>query len=448
MIVASAVMLLGSARAEYRVALLLGSGEQNRELEAAGEALANYGFRCESRKDLNDKQLRQEIDEWARRTPVRSTALVYFAGKVGLKRVQGKEALSLLAENGRPVAIPSILMSLEARGGSHTNLLVIDSADPPNLIPSVWPRSLVAYARIGEHEDKFDGSGDLLAKLKSISTGDHGSLPGGTKLTGKGSVAISPPGRFVAGRKAGDEWVNARGMVFCWCPPGKFTAGSPKGTPGRYPDETMREVDIERGFWMSKYELTEGHNLRNKDRRSIATQKNHPVNMLHWDDGSRMVERTLTEAERKAGRLPEDWTYSLPTGDQWEYAARAGSSARYYFGDDTSLLPRHANFGDKRFYDSKDIFSNAAHRTLDDGSVRLAPAGSYLANPWGLHDIYGNVAEWCIDKQARGGSWVSVPGNCRSAYRDNFSSRNEQNFLGYRIIIERVSGQERVKGKK
>jgi formylglycine-generating enzyme required for sulfatase activity len=144
----------------------------------------------------------------------------------------------------------------------------------------------------------------------------------------------------------------------------------------------------------------------------------------------------LTEEERKQGRLPSEWEYDLPSADQWEYAARAGTRSLYYFGDDMRPLPEHANFADKSFYDSGDIYSNHAHRALDDGVVKLATVGSFKPNPWGLHDVYGNVAEWCRDKSACGGGWVSLGENCRSAYRDYYSSRNEQNYLGYRIVIQ------------
>lgn len=158
--------------------------------------------------------------------------------------------------------------------------------------------------------------------------------------------------------------------------------------------------------------------------------------MIHHDDGKHMVMKTLTDEARAEDRLPEGWQYSLPTEEQWEYAARAGTTNRFYFGDDMRLLPLHANFGDKSYYDSGDIYSNSAHRTLDDGVVRLAQVGSCLPNPWGLHDVYGNVAEWCIDFGARGGGWASVPENCRSAYRDHYSSRDQQNYLGYRLVIQ------------
>ena len=258
-------------------------------------------------------------------------------------------------------------------------------------------------------------------------------------MTGAGSQAISSRDKFVVGKKAGDEWVNRSGLVFCWCPPGRFIAGSPAGVAGRYPDEEQREVTISDGFWLSKFELAFGQPVANRKagRNALARHKLDPMTMINHDDAKSMT-RNLTAAEQKAGRLPADWQYTLPTEEQWEYAARAGTTSTYYFGEDMEQLPLHANFGDKSYYDSLDIFSNAADRRLNDGFVKLAPIGSYRPNGWGFHDMYGNVAEWCINTAIRGGGWVSDPRNCRSAYRDSFSSRNEQNFIGYRLVIQKT----------
>lgn len=378
-----------AARAEYRVALLIGGGE------AAG--LEGQGFRCEATPNLSQKELIRTIEGWASTTPTLSTAVVWFGGEVRDR--------ALVAGDGRPVPIAAIADSLASRGGSARNVLVLPGRRAGAAAPDFSPGCEVVSAS--------------------------------PRFAGVASRAISPPGVFVPGKSAGDEWVNARGMVFCWCPPGRYVAGSPEGTPGRHPDEALREVVIGEGFWIGKFEHTRGQKLRNLSNRMIGTHKNEPVNHLHWDDGSRMVTRTLSDAERAAGRLPEGWEYSLPTEDQWEYAARAGTTTRYYFGDEMRALPRHANFADKSFYDSGDIYSNHAHRTLDDGFARLAPVGSFAPNPWGLHDVYGNVVEWCIDKAARGGGWVSLGENCRSAYRDSYASRDEQPYLGYRFVIQR-----------
>ena len=211
--------------------------------------------------------------------------------------------------------------------------------------------------------------------------------------------------------------------------------GTSSGKQDALPGE-QREVVLNDGFWIGKYELTKSQNVRKRWRPIENEVKTAPLVDMHWDDGRRMIFRTLTEDERRAGRLPVSWQYDLPSEEQWEYAARAGTTTHFYFGDDLDQLTRHGNFADKSFYETKDIFSNHAHRTLDDGFATLAPVGSFQANPWGLHDVYGNIYEWCRDHGARGGSWITVPENCCSAYRDHYSSRDNQIYLGYRIVIQ------------
>ena len=263
------------------------------------------------------------------------------------------------------------------------------------------------------------------------------TLPKQVTLAEKGSQAIGPRNKFEPGKRPGDQWVNSMGLVFCWCPPGKYVAGSPEAEIGRYADEQQHEVPIPNGFWLSKYELAHSQTVAGRrGGNGIAQHKLHPMTMINLDDAKTMT-RNLTKSEQEAGRLPSDWEYSLPTEDQWEYAARAGTTTRFYFGEDQSDLPQHANFADKTYYDSGDIYSNFADRTLNDGALNFARVGSYQPNPWGFYDMYGNVAEWCTNQAIRGGSWTSVPENCRSAYRDSFGSRNQQDFIGYRLVIQK-----------
>lgn len=424
-----------AVRAEYRVALLIGNRDYKDQPAAAGQdlqtvarGLEKYGFRCQVVEDVpNDKAIRDAIEGFATTTPVRSTALLLYQGRI-------TDGPSLLATDSRGrYALDRAIESLSSRGGSLRNLVFIDSPDAVSF-PGDLPAGVqLTFGKAEPLMKKLDGKVDLIAALaaagKSQSTLAHGET-----LTGVGSQAISPPDRFVHGKRAGDEWVNRRGMVYCWCPPGSYTAGSPPETPGRYADEQQRPVTIADGFWISKYELTHAQWMgANVPRGALASHKLHPQDMANQSkDGGRML-KALNDTDP----LPAPWQYALPSEEQWEYAARAGTSTRFFFGDDVELLPRFANFGDKSYFDTKDIYSISAHRTLDDGFAQLAPVGSFAANPWGLHDMYGNLAEWCSSAATRGGSWVSSAEICRSAYRHKFGDRDSSIFIGFRLIIQR-----------
>ncbi|MGD1977807.1 MAG: formylglycine-generating enzyme family protein [Akkermansiaceae bacterium] len=390
------VATFSALRAEHRVALVIGD-------DSVAPKLEKFGYRCRTSPLLSEKELTRMVEAWASNTPTRGTALLYFKGEIK----EEKNELRFATSNNRSVVVTRLIESMHKRGGATNNRILIDSLKRLKLPTDLPTGCLIGYA-------------DTLQPAPQTNA----------------TLAISPPDTFKPGNKIGDEWVNSRGMVFCWCPPGTYTAGSPANTPGRYPNEEPRQVTIKDGFWIGKYELTWTQNVRRRGQVPAGRNKNEPIGDLHWDDGRRMISRTLTEEERKAGRLPDGWEYDLPTEEQWEYAARAGTSTRYYFGNDLRLLPLHANFADKSYYDSGDIFSNHAHRTLADGFAKAAPVGSFQANPWGLHDVYGNVYEWCRDYGARGGSWLTLATNCRSAYRDRYSSRDDQPYLGYRIVIQ------------
>ena len=416
-----------TAQAEHRVALLIGNSRYQykslsmpaKDLDSIATVLQKRGFYCKRLEDIDENQLKIAVERFANTTPTRSTTLLYFSGQVLPGSYKGQDGICLLgisSKPGRGYSLALVLQDLFKKGGSAKNLVVLDGPTVPK-------------GTTNTPADCFVSFGGVETALKQLS--------------GKPSLAIARPDRFPRGRNAGDEWVNSLGIVFCWCPPGAYTAGSPEGETDRYPDETQRRVAITDGFWLSKYELTLGHRVakRGPGRGTLSRHKLDPVTMINHDDARQMT-RSFTDSERKAGRLPDDWQYTLPSEDQWEYAARAGTTTRHYFGDDVNQLPRHSNFADKTYYDTGDIYSNGAHRTLNDGAAKLNLVGSYLANPWGFHDMHGNVAEWCINLAIRGGSWTSPPQNCRSAYRDSFSSRNEQNFIGYRLVIQQVSSKK------
>ena len=93
----------------------------------------------------------------------------------------------------------------------------------------------------------------------------------------------------------------------------------------------------------------------------------------------------LTERGRESGELPDGWEFRLPTEAQWEYACRAGTTTATSFGD--ALSSKQANFKGEPY--------NGGEPGPSLG--RAAPVGSYPANAWGLHDMHGNIFEWCRD---------------------------------------------------
>lgn len=441
---------LTPARGEHRVALLIDNTKladksfetASTDLEELAEAFGKFGIHSVVKRDLHDaKQIRMAIEDFAGNTPTASTAVVYFAGLAAPGNYNGEESLVLVGTDSRPDRghpLNQVVEALSERGGSRLNMVIVDSPRTPSIKQRPPAECLVAFNDHKTLVDSLRRNEELIAAICDGAVTHESAISQRIKVTGQGSRAISRPDQFAFGRQAGDEWVDRRGAVFVWCPPGRFVKGSPPDEPGRYPDETQEEVVIEKGFWISKYEMTLSENLRGRPLRTIASHKNHPLTMVHYDDLRNMTEKTMTQEAQKHAGLPKDWQYSLPSEEQWEYAARAGTNTMYYFGNDASLLTEHANFADKTWFETGDVFSLHADRTLEDGAAKLARVGSYQPNPWGLHDIHGNVAEWCIGGAIRGGSWISTPSNCRIAFRQNFSSRNEQNFIGYRLVIQKI----------
>ena len=96
---------------------------------------------------------------------------------------------------------------------------------------------------------------------------------------------------------------------------------------------------------------------------------------LSWEEIEHFL-KILNSTERNENRLPKDWSYSLPTEAQWEYACRAGTSTRFSFGDE--LVATQANY-------------------WVDATSKPMAVGQFSPNPFGFFDMHGNVAEWCLD---------------------------------------------------
>ena len=264
----------------------------------------------------------------------------------------------------------------------------------------------------------------------------------------------------VLGVKAGDER-EVGGVKLCWCPPGPFRMGSPPDEPERRPDEAQVEVTLTKGFWMGKYEVTQGQwkrvvgKLPGELTAEGGDGDDFPVGNVNYPEAEAFC-RELTELGRQSGDLPESWEFRLPTEAQWEYACRAGTTTATAFGD--KLSGNQANFQGKPY--------NGAEKgpTLN----RAAKVGSYPANAWGMHDMHGNIYEWCRDwyhrdlpggadpdlssvrgamnrdgtysRVRRGGAWCDDGWPCRSASRLRYEPKRRYDHIGFRVVAVTPQG--------
>jgi formylglycine-generating enzyme required for sulfatase activity len=275
------------------------------------------------------------------------------------------------------------------------------------------------------------------------------------------------------GKKAGQMRDDNRlTMKLVWCPPGFVTmeqverAAEPstrddeadedntKDKPARPTIEKITPVKVlvTRGYWLGQFEVTQSEWKQImatepwKGDRWVKEGDDYPAADISWDDAVDFC-RKMTEQERRAGRLSNDWEYTLPTEAQWERACRARTETRFSFGDDESKLGEYAWLEDN----AGNAGEPYAHRV-----------GQKKANPWGVYDMHGNVREWCRDCYAerlpggrdpdaqadakgagpfrvfRGGSWADSAAFCRSAERFRDSPSDRSNVLGFRIALSAV----------
>ena len=226
---------------------------------------------------------------------------------------------------------------------------------------------------------------------------------------------------------------------FVWIPPGSFVMGSPVGEEGRGSDEIQHTVTLTQGFWLSDHEVTQAEYLAIMGNNPSKFRGGSlPVEQVVWDEAVAYCQK-LTERERAAGRISAQQAYRLPTEAEWEYAARAGTTGA-----------RHAELDAIAWWSGN-----------SGGQTR--PVKGKEANAWGLHDMIGNVWEWCGDwygvypgglstdpmglssgsvRVDRGGSWAndsgSLPGSLRSAMRGRAFPTVRSYGVGFRPALSSV----------
>lgn len=233
---------------------------------------------------------------------------------------------------------------------------------------------------------------------------------------------------------------NGASVRFRYCPPGKFTMGSPSTEAGRAPGvENAVQVTLSQGFWMAEREW--GSDV-DRVRFPNGASAPKPVEILSWKEAKALVANLNTQAALNG------WMFALPTEAQWEYACRAGTQTPFHFGKELNGTQANMN-------------GVAPYGTLTPGPQRgeLLASGEFDANAWGLHDMHGNLFEWCLDywdgvsplrggvdpdqsvgsgHVVRGGNFRSPGKDCRAASRLFIDPGNPNSWgVGCRLALVR-----------
>ena len=235
-------------------------------------------------------------------------------------------------------------------------------------------------------------------------------------------------------------------VVLCWVEPtggDGFQMGAYADDKHREDDQKLHPVILTRGFWLGQTEVTQALWVALMGSNPSGFKgDNLPVETVSWDDAMAFC-RKLTARERAAGRLSEAYQFTLQTEAQWEFACRSGS--RGHFAGESDGLSGGAswNVAEVAWYER-----NADQQTH--------PVGKKRPNYWGLHDMHGNVAEWCRDwygeypgglvtdptgpssgrdRVYRGGSWRLDAKGCVSANRMQMAPSFRDSTIGFRLAL-------------
>jgi formylglycine-generating enzyme required for sulfatase activity/uncharacterized caspase-like protein len=227
-------------------------------------------------------------------------------------------------------------------------------------------------------------------------------------------------------------------------PGGTFTMGSPEDEAQKEEDESPQHQVKVPGFFMGKYEITQAQYQAITDNNpSKFKGEKRPVELVSWDHAVEFCKKL----SQKTGK-----TYRLPSEAEWEYACRAGTKTRFYFGETitTNLVNYKVNY-----------FNPFAPK--GEYRQQTTDVGKFPPNSFGLYDMHGNVLEWCLDvyhdnyqdapkdgsawlgnknhntKLLRGGSWINFDWDSRSADRDSGARAGRNNNVGFRVVAVSVA---------
>lgn len=334
----------------------------------------------------------------------------------GLARVEGAPSGTLMHFATRPGGVAD---DGPGRHGVYTAELLKHLRTPGLAVESMLKRvaSGVRQATGGSQQPWTEGALD----------GEFYFAPG---ASGSDRVATAPASQPALAPVAAAPCALCPPMVVV--PAGSLLMGSPVSEAGRDSDEGPQRRVIVANFELGKTEITQGQwkaVMGSNPSSFSACGDTCPVENVGWEDAQAFIRKLNAQTGRR---------YRLPSEAEWEYAARAGSTGRWSFGDDEGLVGEHAWFE-----------SNSGGRTH--------PVAGKRPNAWGLHDMHGNVLEWVQDvwhdnyigassdgsawlgggdqarRVLRGGSWNDVPRFLRSANRVGITPVFRDNVTGFRI---------------
>ena len=240
---------------------------------------------------------------------------------------------------------------------------------------------------------------------------------------------------------------------------GECVLGTDHGLPNEAP---ARPVRFDRGFLMGRCEITnaqfrlfdpahdsgletgEAYQFGDDERGFTLNRREQPAVRVSWEQAAAFCEWLSARTGRR---------FALPTEEQWEYACRAGTATPLWYGTNDSDFSACENLSDAThhtvFYPHVPTALppwRASETRFDDRWRVSAPVGTFAANPWGLHDMHGNVAEWTASdypagggttrKVVRGGSWLDRPKRARAAFRNHYEKTQTIHDVGFRVVAE------------
>ena len=287
--------------------------------------------------------------------------------------------------------------------------------------------SALAEAIWGELGPASVGLSFITARQMALGAGEYAlDLGNGVTMT----LVSIPAGKFMMGSKLSPEEVVRHFDVES--APSKLSVN----------EHPRHQVTITKPFYMGTTEVTQAQwkavmNTQPWEGKTHAkAETDNAASYISWDDATAFC----TALSKKTGR-----TVRLPTEAEWEYACRAGTTTRFYYGDDLD----YGRLGDYAWYDENAYEKNEKY---------AHPVGMKEANAWGLYDMHGNVWEWCADwyddsytnadvrdpkgpatgdyRALRGGSWIHDPQDCRAANRNGGTPGNRGDNNGFRVVVE------------